>query len=125
MPNWNRPHAAGEEMLNSRRQELILQIIKGSDITPVENSPGCYTAKSTIYLTVGEQQVTVRPTDLLDLLDQEFFVVHANEIARRIPWDQIVKLEFEEQESTTTFERPHNTTAAHRMLHFPLGKKSF
>jgi hypothetical protein len=116
---------AREEMFNSKRQDLILQIIKGSDLTPVENCPGRYAAKTTIYLTVGERQVTIRPTDLLDLVNSECLVVHGDDVAHNIPWDQISKLDFEGTDVTTTFEPPPSPTAAHRMLHFPLGKKSY
>jgi hypothetical protein len=123
--NGNWVGDAGEEMFNSKRQDLILQIIKGSDLTPVENCPGRYAAKTTIYLTIGEQQITIRPTDLLDLVNSECLVVHGDDFAHNIPWDQISKLDFEGTDVTTTFEPPPSTTAAHRMLHFPLGKKSY
>jgi len=112
-------------MFNSKRQDLILQIIKGADLTPVEHCPGRYAAKTTIYLTAGEQLVIIRPTDFLDLVNSECLVVHGEDSPRQIPWDQIAKLEFEGTDVTTTFEASHSPTAAHRMLHFPLGKKSF
>jgi len=112
-------------MFNSKRQDLILQIIKGADLTPVENCPGRYAAKTTIYLTAGDQQVIIRPTDLLDLVNSECLIVHGDDSARHIPWDQIGKLEFEGTDVTTTFEAPPSSTAAHRMLHLPLGKKSY
>jgi hypothetical protein len=112
-------------MFNSKRQDLILQIIKGSDLTPVENCPGRYSAKAIIYLSVGEKHVTVRPTDLLDLVNSECLVVHGDDSALEIPWDEISRLEFEGTDVTTTYEASPSPTAAHRMLHFPLGKKSY
>ncbi|MBZ5497253.1 MAG: hypothetical protein LAP85_12695 [Acidobacteriia bacterium] len=107
-------------MLTSKRQEWILQMIKGPDITPVGNCPGHYTSKSTISITADDRQLTIRPTDVLDLSNPQFLVVHFNDRESTIPWDRISNLDFEEQEVATT--KPLRT-AAHRMLSFPLGKK--
>ena len=111
-------------MLTSKRQEWILQMIKGPDITPVGNSPGHYTSKSTITITANETQVTIRPSDVLNLSNPQYLIVQANGSECEIPWDRISNLDFEEQESHA-IENPrrHMAASANRMLSFPLGKK--
>jgi hypothetical protein len=111
-------------MLTSKRQEWILQMIKGPDLTPVSNCPGHYTCKSTINLAVGNQQFIIRTADVLDLSSPEFLMIQAdNEQEFRIPWERITSLEFEEPEWTVSVKRPHTQTIPHRMLPFPAGKK--
>lgn len=109
-------------MVTTKRQEWILQMIKGPDITPVENRPGRYSSQNTICITVDEQQITIRPTDVLDLSNADFLIVHTGDSARSIPWARISKLDFEERQAPS-LQQPQMGTAAHRMLHFPLGKK--
>ena len=110
-------------MLTSKRQEWILQMIKGPDITPVENCPGRYTSKSTISITADQRNWVIRPSDVLDLSNPEFLVVHAGDRECAIPWDRISNLDFDEQGIPTTNQRPHTQTALNRMFHLPLGKK--
>ena len=121
MQEWN---GARDQMLTSKRQEWILQMIKGPDITPVGNSPGHYTSKSTITITANETQVTIRPSDVLNLSNPQYLIVQANGSECEIPWDRISNLDFEEQESHA-IENPrrHMAASANRMLSFPLGKK--
>ena len=82
-------------MLTSKRQEWILQMIKGPDITPVGNSPGHYTSKSTITITANEKQVTIRPSDVLKLSNPQCLIVQANGSECEIPWDRISNLDFD------------------------------
>ncbi len=111
-------------MFTSKRQEWILQMIKGPDISPVENSPGHYTSKSTISITADQRQWTIRPCDILDLSNPEFLVVGAGEKESAIPWERISNLDFEEQPVPLPNERPHPQAAPARMFHLPLGKKA-
>ena len=94
-------------MLTSKRQEWILQMIKGPDITAVMNRPGHYTTNGTISITTDDQRVTIRPTDVLDLSNPVFLVVHASDQECIIPWDRISNLDFEEQEIPATSQQPH------------------
>ena len=111
-------------MLTSKRQEWILQMIKGPDIAPFGNSPGHYTSKNTITITANEKQVTIRPTDVLNLSNPEYLIVQTNGDRCEIPWDRISNLDFEEQSSPAIENKRHHMAAsAHRMLSFPLGKK--
>lgn len=110
-------------MLTSKKQEWILQLIKGPDITPVGNCPGHYTSKSAIFIIADEQQISIRPTDVLDLSSPEFLVVHTSGGECVIQWDRISSLDFEEQEIIFAAPRSHVRTAPHRMLSFPVGKK--
>jgi len=110
-------------MLTSKRQEWILQLIKGPDIMPVENWPGHYSSKSTVSITADGRLVTIRPSDVLDLSNPEFLVVRANDSECTIPWDRISNLDFDEQGVKSSTQRQLVQTAGHRMLHFPLGKK--
>ncbi len=111
-------------MLTSKKQQWILQMIKGPDIAPVGNSPGHYTSKSTITITAMEKEITIRPTDVLNLSNPEYLIVQTNGCECEIPWDRISSLDFEEQ-ATPAMEnqRQHLAASAHRMLSFPLGKK--
>jgi hypothetical protein len=112
-------------MLTSKRQEWILQMIKGPEITPVSNTPGHYTSKSTINITACEQQITIRPTDVLDLSNAEFLVVHTNAGQRSIAWDRISILDFEEPEiSPAISQRQQFAASAQRLSPFHLGKKA-
>jgi hypothetical protein len=111
-------------MLTRKRQEWILQMIKGPDITPVFNCPGHYTSKGPITIAVDGQEVTIRPADVLDLSNAEFLVVHTNDDRNyRIAWERITNLDFEEQGMPSPSERLRMRTAVHRMLPFPMGKK--
>jgi hypothetical protein len=110
-------------MLTSKRQEWILQMIKGPDISPVSNCPGHYTSKSTISITANEQSITIRPTDVLDLSNPEFLVVHANGGKCTVPWDGISNLDFEEQTVAAAGQRTRSRSAVQRMLPVQLGKK--
>ena len=111
-------------MLTSKRQEWILQMIKGPDIAPVGNSPGHYTSKSTITITTNETPVTIRPTDVLILSNPEHLIVQTSGREYEIPWDGISSLDFEEQGTPPMInERQHLAAAARGMLSFPLGKK--
>jgi hypothetical protein len=110
-------------MLTSKRQEWILQMIKGPDISLVENCPGHYTSKSTINITADSQCVIIKPGDVLDLSNPEYLVVRTDDGECTVVWDRISNLDFEEQGVTITNQRPRLRTAANRMLHFPLGKK--
>jgi hypothetical protein len=110
-------------MLTSKRQEWVLQLIKGPDITPVGNCPGHYASKSAVFITADEQQISIRPTDVLDLSNSECLVVHTSEGERVIQWDRISNLDFEEQGIVFAGPRSRVRTAPHRMLSFPAGKK--
>jgi hypothetical protein len=110
-------------MLTSKRQEWILQLIKGPDITQVGNCPGHYTSKSAVFITADEQQISIMPTDVLDLSNPEFLVVHTSEGECAMQWDRISHLDFEEQGIIFASPRSHVRTAPRRMLSFPLGKK--
>jgi hypothetical protein len=112
-------------MLTSKRQEWILQLIKGPDITPVGNCPGHYASKSAVFITADKRQISIRPTDVLDLSNPEFLVVHTSEGECNIQWDRISSLDFEEQEIVFAGSRSHVKTAPPRMLSFPVGKKVF
>ena len=110
-------------MLTSKRQEWILQLIKGLDIMPVSNSPGHYTSKSSVFISAGEQQISILPTDVLDLSNPEFLVVHTSKGECDIQWDRISNLDFEEQGIVFASPRSRVRTAPHQMLSFPVGKK--
>jgi hypothetical protein len=111
-------------MLTSKKQEWILQMIKGPDIAPVVNQPGHYTSRSTITITVNERQVTIRPTDILNLSNPEYLIVQKDGGECEVPWDRISCLEFEEQGLPTTGDHPrHIALSGHRVLSYPLGKK--
>jgi hypothetical protein len=89
----------------------------------VENCSGRYSPKVTINITADERQVTVRSTDVLELSNTRFLVVHGAEKECSIPWERISNLEFDEQEIISASSRPQSTTARHRILPFHLGKK--
>jgi hypothetical protein len=110
-------------MLMTKKQEWILQMIKGPDITPVENSPGHYSLNSTICITADGQKVNIRPSDVLDLSNPDFLVIHGDDRACTIPWDRISNLDFEERQIPPA-QQPQMRAAAHRLLHIPLGKKT-
>jgi hypothetical protein len=111
-------------MLTSKKQEWILQMIKGPDIAPVINQPGHYTSKSTITITVNEHQVTIRPTDILNLSNPEYLIVHKDGSECEVPWDRISCLDFEEQEIPNAGDRRRPVAvSSHRVLSYPLGKK--
>jgi hypothetical protein len=110
-------------MFTSKRQEWILRMIKGPDIVPVDNCPGRYASRGTICITVDESSVTIRPTDVLDLSDTRFLVVHGNDRACQIPWERISNLEFDEQALQAASSRPRTHPARHSIMPFPIGKK--
>jgi hypothetical protein len=112
-------------MLTSKRQEWILQMIKGPEIAPVSNTPGHYTSKSTISITACEQQVTIRPTDVIDLSNPEFLVVQTDAGEHSIAWNRISSLDFEEQGvGPAASQRQQFAASAHRVSPFHLGKKA-
>ena len=111
-------------MLTSKRQEWILQMIKGPDIAPVVNSPGHYTSKSTITITADGKQITIRPSDVLNLSNAECLIVQTSEAECSILWDRISGLDFEEHGAPAILsQRKHLVASAHRMMSLPLGKK--
>jgi len=110
-------------MLTSKRQEWILQMIKGPDITSVGNCAGHYTSKSTIHVTAQGQRALIRPADVLDLSNPQFLIVHAAAGEKAIAWEQIESLEFDEQVTAPPNLRPPTPASAHRIFSFPLGKK--
>lgn len=111
-------------MLTSKRQEWILQMIKGPDIDPVVNSPGHYTSKSTITISADQKQITIRPTDVLNLANPDYLIVLTNGTECAILWDRISGLDFEEQGApATVIPRTRVAASARRMMSFPLGKK--
>jgi hypothetical protein len=99
-------------------------MIKGPDLTPVSNCPGHYTSKSTISLTAREQQLTIRPTDILDLSNAEFLVVQFDELESRIAWDKIIRLDFEETEIAPIGPHSQLQDSAQWMMHFSLRKRA-
>jgi len=109
-------------MLTSKRQEWILQMIKGPDIAPVSNCPGHYTSKNTICVIADDRQVTIQSADVLDLSNPEFLVVQKNGNQSMIRWDRITSLEFDEPVMTTAAERRHVRATADRFLY--AGKKA-
>jgi len=110
-------------MLTSKRQEWILQLIKGPDITPVESSPGRYTSNRTVSVVADERHVTIRPTDVLDLSNPELLIIQSGDRERTISWERISSLEFDEQDLSFTPKKTQVRNASQRMLHFPLRKK--
>ncbi len=111
-------------MLTSRRQEWILQLIKGADIAPVENSPGCYQSKSAINVTAQNTRWAILPADSLDLSNAECLIMHIRGREFMIPWDQITALEFEEDlAAIPATPRSPRRLSVLRLLHFPLEKK--
>ncbi len=111
-------------MLTSKRQEWILQMIKGPDIAPVGNSPGHYTSKNTITLKADDKLVPIRPTDVLNLSNPDHLIVQIDGMEFEIPWDRISALDFEEQVvPATPNRRQHMAASADRMFTLPLGKK--
>jgi hypothetical protein len=111
-------------MLTNKRQEWILQMIKGPDLSPVSNCPGHYTCKSTINMTMGDQQIMIRPVDVLDLASPEHLTIRTDDEQEfRIPWERITGLDFEEEEFAAFTKQPHLRPTPHRMLPFPAGKK--
>ena len=110
-------------MLTSKRQEWILQLIKGPDITPVESCPGRYTSNKTVSVVADERHVTIRPTDVLDLSNPELLIIRAGERENTIPWARISSLEFDELDFSFIPKKAPVRTASQRMIHFPLGKK--
>jgi hypothetical protein len=111
-------------MLTSKRQEWILQLIKGADIAVAEDSPGCYQPKSTVRLAARNGQWTIRPVDLLDLSNSECLVARISDGELMIRWDHITGMNFEEK--PVEIHRAPDVPcrlSIHRLLHFPLEKK--
>jgi hypothetical protein len=112
-------------MLTSKRQEWILQMIKGPDLTLVANYPGRYASKGTInIITIDRRQVTVGPTDVLDLSNPDFLVAHVHDREYVIPWDGISNLEFDEQGIRTEMAQPRIRAARRGLVPLHLGKKA-
>ncbi len=111
-------------MLTSKKQEWILQMIKGPDIAPVLNQPGHYTSKSTITITASEQQLKIEPTDILNLSNPDYLIVHKEGSEFELPWDRISNLEFEERIAPTAGDQRRAVAmSSPRILSYPLGKK--
>jgi hypothetical protein len=111
-------------MLTSKRQEWILEMIKGPDIFPVDNRPGHYASKSTISVTVDEKQVIIKPVDVLDFSNPQFLIVRSGDRECSISWDKISGLDFEEESVPAASPRARVKTFDHTILHFPVGKKA-
>jgi len=114
----------GGLMLTSKRQEWILQLIKGPDIFPVDNCPGHYASKSTISVTVDERQVIIKPVDVLDLSNPQFLIVRSGDRECSVSWDNISRLDFEEESVPAASPRTQVRTFDHTILPFPVGKKA-
>ncbi len=108
-------------VMTSKRQEWILQLIKGPDIIPVGNQPGLYSSNNTIQITADETLIVVKPSDTFDLSHPEVLIVRVADAEHSIRWERISNLDFDEPPAAPAVERPR--PAAYRLLHFPLGKK--
>jgi hypothetical protein len=110
-------------MLTSKRQEWILQLIKGPDLTSVANCAGHYTTKCMIQITAHGHQSVIRSTDVLDLSHPEYLFVQTAEGEKTIAWDEIECMDFDEQVMAPTSRRSPAPLASPRIFPFPLGKK--
>ena len=107
--------------MTSKRQEWILQLIKGPDIIPVGNQPGLYSSHSTIQITADETLFIVKPSDTIDLSHPEVLILRVADVEHSISWERISSLDFDEPPAAPAAKQPR--PAAYRLLHFPLGKK--
>jgi hypothetical protein len=110
-------------MLTSKRQEWILQLIKGPDLTPVGSCAGHYTTKCMIQIMAHGHQSVIHPTDVLDLSHSEYLSVQTPEGAQTISWNEIEGMEFDEQVLVRNGYRSPASTRSPRIFPFSLGKK--
>ncbi len=111
-------------MLTSKRQEWILQMIKGPDIVPVDNCPGHYSTRASMTLTGDEGRVLIRPVDVLDLSDPQNLIVHSNNGVMLFPWDRISRLDYEGETTAAPSVLKQLRAPEQNVLHFSMGKKA-
>ncbi len=99
-------------------------MIKGPDLVPVDNFPGHYSTRCTVTLTGDEEQVVIRPVDVLDLSDPQNLIVHSNNGVMLFPWERISRLEYEEQTAPSPTVLEPLRSLEQKVLHFSVGKKA-
>ncbi len=110
--------------MTSKRQEWILEMIKGPDIVPVDNCPGHYSTKTPITITGDDGQVIIRPVDVLDLSDPQNLIVHTNTGVALFAWDRISRLDYEEEAASSPRVLEPLRALEQKVLNFSVGKKA-
>ena len=111
-------------MLFNKRQQWILELIKGPDIAPVGNSPGRYSSKKIVEITAEGRRRTIRPSDVFDLNGTDFLTVTADYHTYTIAWESIEELSFREPPGAPApVLKPEYSRGKSNILTPPLGKR--
>lgn len=113
-------------LTTSKKQQWILEMIKGPDIAPVGGQPGCYTSKAVIGIATDTARFIIGPSDLMDLSDSEFLRVLRDGQQFTIAWENITAIDFREEKALNSGaeRRSRLNSPQERTFSFLLGKRS-